>query len=65
MVNLNPLYTKDELKYLFQDSAVLPYYLGRRGSMVRPLCEELNVSTVFVTKLSDFMPNATVSTPEG
>ncbi|MGI6514232.1 MAG: long-chain-fatty-acid--CoA ligase [Syntrophomonadales bacterium] len=65
VVNLNPLYTKDELKYLFQDSglsclitwdAVVP--------MVRPLCEELNVSTVFVTKLSDFMPNATVSTPE-
>ena len=45
VVNVNPLYTKDELKFIFQDSglsclitwdAIVP--------VVRPLCDELNIS---------------------
>lgn len=65
VVNLNPMYTSEELAYQFEDSgltglitydAIVP--------KIKPLCKDLNVPTVMVTKLSDFMPNATNSTPE-
>ncbi|MGE5544737.1 MAG: long-chain-fatty-acid--CoA ligase [Bacillota bacterium] len=65
VVNLNPLYTPAELKFHFEDSGLnglLTY--DALVPVVKPLCEELNISTVFVTKLADFMPNTTVSTLE-
>ena len=65
VVNLNPLYTQDELKYLFADAqlnGLITY--DAPLPIVKPLCQELNISTVIVTRLSDFMPGGKVSTPE-
>ena len=65
LVNVNPLYTSEELNFVFKDSgltglitfdAVVP--------TIKPLCKEMNIPTVIVTKLSDFMLNPTVSTPD-
>jgi long-chain acyl-CoA synthetase len=58
VVNLNVLYTKDELRFLFDDTnmkAIIVY------DAILPLVRELNqasaqpIKTVFVTKLFDFM----------
>ncbi len=65
VVNLNPLYTAEELKHLFEDS-------GLKGlitydatiPMIKKLVKECDIPTVIVTKLSDFMPVGKVSTPE-
>ena len=65
VVNLNPLYTKDELSFLFKDSS--PAGLVTYDALVpvvKPLCKEMNVNTVIVTKLSDFMAGAPISKPE-
>ena len=65
VVNLNPLYTYDELKFAFADSGLtgLVTY-DPLLPMVKPLAKELNIPTVLVTKLSDFMPGGVVSTAE-
>lgn len=65
VVNLNPIYTADELRFLFEDSglttlitydAVVP--------KIKPLCKDLNVQRVIVTSLAEFMANGVPSTPE-
>jgi long-chain acyl-CoA synthetase len=64
VVNINPLYTSDELQFLFEDAeptGLITFDL--LVPVVKPLCKKLNIETVIVTKLSDFMLNAPVSTP--
>jgi len=65
IVNLNPLYTSDELEFSFKDSGLtgLVTY-DALVPLVKPLAEKLNISTVLVTSLADFMPSATISTDE-
>lgn len=64
-VNLNPAYPKEELKAIVEKigitglvtyDAILP--------TVRALCQEVNVPFILVTKLSDYMKDTEVSTPE-
>ncbi|MGI6548528.1 MAG: AMP-binding protein [Syntrophomonadales bacterium] len=65
VVNLNPLYTAEELKFLFADadmSGLVTY--DPLVPVIKELNKEAGISTVIVTKLSDFMPNVPVSTPE-
>lgn len=65
VVNLNVLYTKDELEFLLNDTtpkALLTY------DAILPLVKVINdasknpIKTVYVTKLTDFMPGPQVST---
>ncbi len=65
VVNLNPLYTYEELKKciettgttgLFTFDTVLP--------KVKPLCKAVNVPLVVVTRLMDYVNGQGVSTPE-
>ena len=65
VVNLNPLYTYEELKQyaettgmtgLFTFDTVLP--------KVKPLCKTVNIPLVIVTRLTDFVNGQGVSTPE-
>ena len=65
VVNLNPMYTADELKAqtsntgvstLFTFDGVLPN--------IRPLCQEVEISRVIVTKITDFIDGRGQSTPQ-
>jgi long-chain acyl-CoA synthetase len=65
-VNLNPMYTKEELKViadklgitgLITFDAVLP--------VVKALAQETNLSFILVTKLSDYMKDTEVSSSQG
>jgi len=65
VVNLNPLYTKEELRYLFNDadlSCVIAY--DQLVPVLKELNQEFKIPLVIITKLSDFMLNTPVSTPE-
>jgi long-chain acyl-CoA synthetase len=65
VVNLNPLYTKDELRFLFDDTT--PKALFTYDAIL-PMVKELNqesktpIAAVIVTKLSDFMAGTPKST---
>jgi acyl-CoA synthetase (AMP-forming)/AMP-acid ligase II len=64
VVNLNVLYTKDELRFLFDDTT--PTVLFTYDAIL-PLVKVLNresatpIGTVIVTKLTDFMAGTPVS----
>jgi long-chain acyl-CoA synthetase len=65
VVNMNPLYTAEELRHLFADSGVTGVITyDATIPTIKILCQEFNVPTVIVTKLTDFMPIGKVSTPE-
>jgi len=65
VVNLNPIYTYDELKFTFADAGLTGLITyDPLIPLVKPLIKELNIPTVLVTKLSDFMPGGVVSTAE-
>jgi len=65
IVNINPLYTKEELKFIFDDThpAALVTY-DAMLPLVRPLNKEAEnpIATVYVSKLSDFMAGTPIST---
>ncbi|MGI6550086.1 MAG: long-chain-fatty-acid--CoA ligase [Syntrophomonadales bacterium] len=65
VVNLNPIYTPDELEFAFTDSGLtgLVTY-NALVPVVKPLVQKLNIPTVLVTSLTDFMPNQKISTDE-
>ncbi len=65
VVNLNPMYTAEELKAIIKNTGVttlftfdlvLPY--------IRLLCAETEIPRVVVTKVSDYIQGMKVSTPE-
>ncbi|MCP4666390.1 MAG: AMP-binding protein, partial [Deltaproteobacteria bacterium] len=65
-VNLNPMYTTDELKPLVENTGittlitfdmVLPH--------IRPLCQAVEIPRVIVTAVTDFIEGMGKSTPEG
>lgn len=65
VVNMNPLYTTDELRHLFDDSGITGLITyDTTIPVIKPLCKEFSVPTVIVTKLTNFMPIGKVSTPE-
>ena len=65
VVNLNPLYTAEELTFLFEDadmSCLITY--DALVPVIKQLNKEAKIPNVIVTKLSDFMLNQQISTPE-
>ncbi len=64
IVNLNPLYTKDELRFCVDNTTmtglitfdmVLP--------IIKAVCQEVNIPLVIVTRITDFVAGAPLSTP--
>jgi len=65
VVNVNPLYTAEELKFVLEDadmSCLITY--DALVPVIKQLNKEAKIPNVIVTKLSDFMLNQQLSTPE-
>ncbi len=63
VVNLNVLYTKDELSFMFGDtqlSALFTY--DPLLPLIKEMNQEFNIPTIIATKLSDFMAGTPIST---
>jgi long-chain acyl-CoA synthetase len=65
VVNMNPLYTFDELKFMMENAGVetLITFDGALGVM-RPLSKALKLKNVIVTALTDYIKGFTVSNAE-
>ena len=63
VVNMNPLYTHDELKFMMENTGMetLITFDGALPTM-RPLAKELGLKRVIVTRLTDYMKEFDVST---
>ncbi|HOD70127.1 MAG: Long-chain-fatty-acid--CoA ligase [Deltaproteobacteria bacterium ADurb.BinA179] len=63
VVNMNPLYTHDELKFMMENTGLetLVTFDGALATM-RPLALELGIKQVIVTKLTDYIKAFDVST---
>ena len=65
VVNLNPMYTFDELKPLTSDTGVSTLFtFDMVLPDIRPLCREVNISKVVVTRVTDYIEGFGRSTPE-
>jgi long-chain acyl-CoA synthetase len=66
VVNLNPMYTQGELKFMMENTGISTLFTfdGALGTF-RPLARELNIQRVIVTKVSDFLNGVPVSTAKG
>ncbi len=65
IVNLNPMYTVDELKFMVENTG-LTGLITFDGVLpnVKRLCETVDIPLVLVTKLSDYINGLETSTPE-
>ena len=63
VVNMNPMYTHDELKFMMENSGLQTLFTfdGALGVM-RPLAKELGLKNVIITKVSDYIQGLPVST---
>jgi long-chain acyl-CoA synthetase len=65
VVNLNPMYTYDELKAIADDTGITGLFtFDMVLPNVKPLCKTVNIPLVIVTRLTDFVNGAGVSTSE-
>ncbi len=65
VVNLNPMYTVDELKALTSDTGVSTLFtFDRVLANIRPLCREVDIARVVVTRVSDYIEGFGKSTPK-
>ncbi len=65
VVNLNPMYTTEELKALVQDTGITTLVtFGMMLPIIRPLCQAVEIPRVVVTKITDFIDGMGKSTPE-
>ncbi|MBP1761320.1 MAG: Long-chain-fatty-acid CoA ligase (AMP-forming), partial [Firmicutes bacterium] len=65
IVNINPLYTANELKEIArQTNLSLLFTFDLALKQVRELCRDIAISHVIVTRISDFIDGLPVSTPE-
>lgn len=56
VVNLNPMYTVDELKALTSDTGVSTLFtFDMVLSNIRPLCQEVDIARVIVTRVTDYI----------
>ena len=56
VVNLNPFYTHDELKFMIENSGLETLFTYDEAlPTIRPLAQELGLKRVIVTKLSDYI----------
>ena len=60
VVNLNPIYTADELEFAFKDAGLTGLItFDSLVPLVKPLVNKLEIPMVMVTRLADFMPGRT------
>jgi len=65
VVNLNPMYTVDELKALITDTGVSTLFtFDMVLAKIRPLCQELDIARVVVTRVTDYIDGFEKSTSE-
>ena len=65
VVNLNPMYTVDELKALASDTGVSALFtFDMVLPNIRPLCAEVEIERVIVTRVTDYIEGFGQSTPE-
>jgi len=65
VVNLNPMYTADELKALTADTGVSTLFtFDMVLPNIRPLCREVEFARVIVTRVTDYIDGFGQSTPE-
>ena len=65
VVNLNPMYTVDELKALTSDTGVSTLFtFDMVLPNIRPLCQEVEFARVIVTRVTDYIEGFGQSTPE-
>ncbi|MFC1577876.1 long-chain fatty acid--CoA ligase [Thermodesulfobacteriota bacterium] len=64
VVNLNPMYTVDELKALITDTGVSTLFtFDMVLPNIRPLCQEVDIARVVVTRVTDYIDGFEKSTP--
>jgi len=64
VVNLNPMYTVDELKALTADTGVSTLFtFDMVLPNIRPLCQEVDIARVVVTRVTDYIDGFERSTP--
>jgi len=65
VVNLNPMYTVDELKALTADTGVSTLFtFDMVLPNIRPLCQGVDITRVVVTRVTDYIEGFGQSTPE-
>lgn len=65
VVNMNPLYTHDELKFMMQNSGLQTLFtFDMVLPVMRPLAKELGLKNVIITKVTDYIQGFPVSTPK-
>ena len=65
VVNLNPMYTVDELKALTVDTGVSTLFtFDMVLPNIRPLCQQVDIAHVVVTRVTDYIEGFGQSTPE-
>jgi len=65
VVNLNPMYTTQELKALAQNTGITTLItFDMVLDNIRPLCQTVEIPRVIVTKITDFIDGFGKSTPE-
>lgn len=65
VVNLNPMYTVDELKALTSDTGVSTLFtFDMMLTNIRPLCQEVDIARVVVTRVTDYIEGFGQSTSE-
>ncbi len=63
VVNMNPLYTHDELKFMMQNSGLQTLFtFDMVLPVMRPLAKELGLKNVIITKVTDYIQGLPVST---
>jgi long-chain acyl-CoA synthetase len=63
VVNMNPLYTHDELKFMMENTGVRTLFtFDMVLPVMRPLANELGIKNVIVTKVTDYIQGFPVST---
>jgi long-chain acyl-CoA synthetase len=64
VVNLNPMYTEDELRSLITDTGITTLItFDMVLPNIRPLCKSVDIPRVIVTKITDFIEGMGQSTP--
>ena len=62
VVNMNPLYTHDELKFMMEDSGLQTLFTFDGAlPVMRPLVKELGLKNVIITKVTDYIDGFPVS----
>jgi long-chain acyl-CoA synthetase len=65
VVNLNPMYTADELKALASDTGVSTLFtFDMVLPNIRPLCQDVDIARVVVTRVTDYIEGFGQSTPK-